>query len=199
VLKLTCQDKDKVSLTLPVLPPGAPTVYTSFFVLQETFVSPLFVPSVGCCCLFLFLIWVFLFLFIFLYPFFNVISGSCWKPIFVLLPLTCFFFPELSCFTSTPFSLHFSLRPSIIFLGKAQMDKGICSFWYLLFPKAKADQQFPAVLQICHWDGLKKRFFSLKSGFFAFLSAHYSKGFHGPLLWNWSPMGEPWQLFLAFP
>lgn len=121
--------------------------------------------------------------FFFLYPFFNVISGSCWKPIFVLLTLTCFFFfPELSCLTSTPFSLHFSLRPSIIFLGKAQMDKGICSFWYLLFPKAKADHQFPAVLQICHWDGLKKRFFSLKSGFFAFLSAHYSKGFHGPLL-----------------
>lgn len=96
MLKLTCQDKDKVSLILPVLPSGAPLYIVLFFLLSLFSRRHLVLPSLSLLLMLLFVSVLdpnfpgfFFLLFIYLF-FFNMISGSCWKSDFVLL--TLFFF-----------------------------------------------------------------------------------------------------------
>lgn len=47
MLKLTCQDKDKVSLILPVLPSGAPLYIVLFFLLSLFSRRHLVLPSLS--------------------------------------------------------------------------------------------------------------------------------------------------------
>lgn len=151
MLKLACQDKDKVSLT----PSACVASWGShqialfiFFLLLSLFperhllLLPLctlcWIPAV--CFSSWFEFSFFLFIPPFLYDFWILVQASFWV----------FFYPHffLSCPVWHPLPLLcFTLRPCIpslykIFSAKAQMNKRICPFWYILFPKTK-EKPFP--------------------------------------------------------
>lgn len=142
VLKLACQDKDKVSDPLCVVPWGSHWIVL-FFLLSQ-FPKRHFSSLCTSCWIPLFVLGLSYHFFLFIS--FCMISESWWKSFFDHLF-------ESSCSTSTSFTSCFLLRFSIyslckIFLGKAQMLKGIFPFSYILFPEAEADKQFPTLLQI---------------------------------------------------
>lgn len=151
MLKLACQDKDKVSLTPSacVASWGSHQIALFFFFsfchnfLRGICFFSLFVPSVG------FLLSVSVlglsFPFFFLFLPFCMTSESWCKLIFGFFFFTLTF---LSCPVWHPLPLlYFPLRPCIpslckIFSAKAQMNKRICPFSYILFLKTKG-KPFP--------------------------------------------------------
>lgn len=150
MLKLACQDKDKVSLTPSacVASWGSHQIALIFFFLLSQFperhllLLPLctfcWIPAVCFCSWFEFSF--FLFIPPFLYDFWILVQAYF-----------CFFFftlTFLSCPVWHPLPLlYFPLRPCIpslckIFSAKAQMNKRICPFSYILFLKTKG-KPFP--------------------------------------------------------